>query len=156
MPPCNCPTDQPRRTVVQLALLYVLGLRVGEATRLQIRDVDFQRDLLIIRETRFSKTRLVPFGPSLCASLKDYIRQQTEQYGALALEQPVFSCSRATARHRPINTNTVSWTFHQLVPKLALDIPPGVSHRTCIACATHSPSVPCCTGIQRESIRRDV
>jgi site-specific recombinase XerD len=114
------------------ALLYVLGLRVSEVTRLQIRDVDFQRDLLIIRETKFSKTRLVPFGPRLCAALKDYIRQQTEQYGALALEQPVFSFSRATAR--PINTNTVSWTFHQLVPGLALDIPPGVSppHLHCL------------------------
>lgn len=114
------------------ALLYALGLRVGEVTRLQINDVDFQRDLLVIRETKFSKTRLVPFGPRLRTALSDYIRQQTEQYGALALEQPVFSFSRATAR--PISPNTISWTFHQLMPGLALDIPPGVSppHLHCL------------------------
>ena len=60
------------------------------------------------------------------------IQQQTEQYGALALEQPVFSFSRATAR--PINTNTISWTFHKLVLSLTLDIPPGVSppHLHCL------------------------
>ncbi|MEX0583361.1 MAG: tyrosine-type recombinase/integrase [Sneathiella sp.] len=120
------------------AFLYGLGLRVGEVARLQIRDVDFRRDLLIIRETKFSKTRLVPFGPRLCAALKDYIRQQTEQYGALALEQPVFSFSRATAR--PINPNTISWTFHQLVSGLALDIPPGVSSPH-LHCLRHSFAV---------------
>tara|TARA_R110002094_G_scaffold192808_1_gene166751 strand:+ start:1426 stop:2424 length:999 start_codon:yes stop_codon:yes gene_type:complete len=114
------------------AVLYGLGLRVGEVTRLQIRDVDFQRDMLINRETKFSKTRLVPFGPRLCTALRDYIRQQTEQYDVLAPEQPVFSFSRATAR--PINPNTISWTFHQLMPGLALDIPPGVSppHLHCL------------------------
>lgn len=105
------------------ALLYVLGLRVGEVTRLQICDVDFQRDFLVIRETKFSKSRLVPFGPRLRMVLWNYLRQQTEQYGALALAQPVFSFSRATAR--PISANTISWTFHQIVSGLALDIPPG-------------------------------
>ncbi|GAB3306680.1 site-specific integrase [Haliea atlantica] len=114
------------------ALLYALGLRVGEVTRLQVHDVDFQRDLLVVRETKFSKTRLVPFGPRLRTALRDYIWLQTEQYGGLAPEQPVFSFSRATAR--PINPNTISWTFHQLMPGIALDIPPGVSppHLHCL------------------------
>lgn len=114
------------------ALLYALGLRVGEVSRLQIQDVNFQRNLLVIRKTKFSKTRLVPFGPRLGVAMREYFQQQTERYGRLTLEQPVFSFSRKKAR--PIYTNTISWTFHQLIPELDLYIPPGVSppHLHCL------------------------
>ena len=47
------------------SILYGLGLRVGEACRLRIRDVDFDRRLLVIRRTKFYKSRLVPFGPRM-------------------------------------------------------------------------------------------
>jgi integrase len=40
------------------ALLYGLGLRVGEVSRLCGGDVDLNRQLLVIRDTKFSKSRL--------------------------------------------------------------------------------------------------
>src|SRR6266568_4199349 len=40
------------------ALLYGLGLRVGEAARLRLGDVDEEQRLLVIRLTKFSKSRL--------------------------------------------------------------------------------------------------
>ena len=46
------------------ALLYGLGLRVGEVVRLRLADADFSRDLLFIRETKFCKSRIVPLGLS--------------------------------------------------------------------------------------------
>ena len=52
------------------ALLYGLGLRVGEVVRLTLADVDFTRDLLFIQETKFQKTRIVPLGPNLAQRLK--------------------------------------------------------------------------------------
>lgn len=55
------------------ALLYGLGLRVGEVSRLRRSDVDFDRNLLVIRLTKFSKSRLVPFGPRLAATLHHYL-----------------------------------------------------------------------------------
>lgn len=120
------------------ALLYALGLRVGEVSRLQIHDIDFQRNLLVIRQTKFSKSRLVPFGPRVGVVLLDYFQQQTKRYGRLALEQPVFSFSRTTVR--PISTNTISWTFHQLIPQLNLCVPPGVSQPH-LHCLRHSFAV---------------
>lgn len=54
-----------RTYVAMFALLYGVGLRVGEAVRLKIGDVDFGRDTLFIRETKFSKSRIVPLGPKL-------------------------------------------------------------------------------------------
>lgn len=55
------------------AVLYALGLRVGEVCRLQCKDVDQKRQLLIVRDTKFGKSRLVPFGPNVSALLADYL-----------------------------------------------------------------------------------
>lgn len=106
------------------AVLYGLGLRVGEACRLRIRDVDFERQLLVIRETKFYKSRLVPFGPKLGAVLAQHLRRrQGALSGATLEDQPLFSLRAG----RPINPCTVSQTFHALVPRLRLEIPVGVS-----------------------------
>src|SRR5439155_7757545 len=55
--------------VMIFALLYGLGLRVGEVARLTRADVDLGRRLLVIRQTKFAKSRLVPFGPRMAARL---------------------------------------------------------------------------------------
>jgi site-specific recombinase XerD len=60
-----------------LAMMYGLGLRVGEVARLCRQDGDLVRQLLVIRDTKFAKTRLVPFGPRLgtrFASYRDGLR----------------------------------------------------------------------------------
>jgi len=103
------------------ALLYGLGLRVGEAVRLKLEDVDFQRDTLFIRDTKFSKSRLVPLGPKLAARLRHYVE---ERYGGRrGPDQPLFSFTKRGC----ICPETISQTFHALVPKLGLTLPPGVS-----------------------------
>lgn len=102
------------------ALLYGLGLRVGEVARLSIGDLDFIRDLLIIRETKFSKNRLVPFGPRMAERLKKYI---SCCHAHNPLEQsPLFSFTASLC----INPGTISQTFHHLLPQLDLPTQPGV------------------------------
>jgi len=65
------------------ALLYGLGLRVGEVARLTRADVDLDRRLLVIRETKFAKSRLVPFGPRMAARLAGYLELRERRLGAL-------------------------------------------------------------------------
>ena len=109
---------------VVFAVLYGLGLRVGEACRLRIEDLDLERRLLVIRETKFYKSRLVPFGPKVEALLAEHLRRkQIRCPDGLSLDQPLF-CLRGG---RPINPGTVSQTFHQIIPRLNLTIPPGTS-----------------------------
>lgn len=106
------------------AILYGLGLRVGEACRLCIQDVDLERGLLIIRESKFYKSRLVPVGTKLGVLLTEYLRWRHERYpSGSSPEQPLF-CLRGG---RAINPGTVSQTFHHLVPRLHLEISPGIS-----------------------------
>lgn len=109
---------------VLFAILYGLGLRVSESCRLRVEDLDFKRRLLIIRETKFYKSRLVPFGPKLAALLEDYLHQKkTRCEGGLRPAEALFSFRHGD----PVNPCTVSQTFHSLIPRLHLDIPPGVS-----------------------------
>jgi site-specific recombinase XerD len=105
------------------ALLYGLGLRVGEVSRLYREDIDFHRDLLIIRHTKFSKSRFVPFGPRMAARLHTYIKQRENRFGKLLPDSPVFSF----CKNRAILPATISQAFHYYVlPMLDLHVSPGV------------------------------
>jgi site-specific recombinase XerD len=114
----------PQRTLVYetvFALLYGLGLRVGEVARLTVGDVDFTRNILCIRETKFSKNRWVPFGPNMANRLRRYCDQR---YGVkIEAEMPLFSFTQG----RHIHPCTISQTFHKLIPQLELRLPLGVA-----------------------------
>ena len=101
-------------------LLYGLGLRVGEVARLRVRDIDAARRVLHIRNTKFAKSRLIPYGPRIHALLTAHLARRAQQQ-PLSAEMPVF----AQRSGRPISADTISLTFHRLVPKLGLVIPDG-------------------------------
>jgi len=53
-------------------LLSVAGLRLGEAIRLELHDVDLRESLLNVRGTKFGKSRLVPIHASTRTVLARY------------------------------------------------------------------------------------
>jgi len=55
-----------------LGLLAATGLRVSEALRLTRDDVDLYQGLLLVRHTKFRKTRYVPLHQTVCEALRDY------------------------------------------------------------------------------------
>jgi integrase len=105
------------------AMLYGLGLRAGEVSRLRAGDVDLGRQLLVIRDTKFSKSRLVPFGPRIGQLLEGYLAQRARHYGALGSEALIFSFDGSKA----ISLSAMGRTLHLLCAELKLPIPPGVS-----------------------------
>jgi len=105
-------------------LLYGLGLRVGEASRLCRKDVDLNHQLLIIRQTKFGKDRLVPFGPKMGRAITDFLAREETRFGPIPPEAPVFTLNKR--KRIPISTDTITGTFHKLVPALQLTIPSGV------------------------------
>jgi integrase len=114
------------------ALLYGLGLRVGEVSRLCRKDIDLDNQLLIIRQTKFGKDRLVPFGPKMARALTAFLDHEESRFGSIPPESPTFSFNKR--RRTPIGTNTISWAFHKLLPSLQLTIPSGVAppHLHCL------------------------
>lgn len=53
-------------------LLYGCGLRISEVMNLHVGDIDYQKDLLYIRATKFNKERTIPMAASLTKHLKNY------------------------------------------------------------------------------------
>jgi site-specific recombinase XerD len=52
-----------------LGLLAATGLRIGEAIKLDRGDIDWDEGVLLIRESKFGKSRLVPLHPSAAKAL---------------------------------------------------------------------------------------
>ena len=104
------------------SLIATLGLRISEAARLQCGDVDLDRDVLQIRNTKFGKTRLVPFGGRLARRLRIYLALREDHGFSVAGSAPLFSFNGKSA----ISTNSIRNTFRDdLVPRLGLEVPAG-------------------------------
>lgn len=65
---------RPRTVSTVLALLFATGLRISEALALRMDDVT--PDGVVIRKTKFGKTRLVPLHPSALNGLELYLRRR--------------------------------------------------------------------------------
>lgn len=58
---------------IAFRILYGCGLRSSELTGLRVKDVDFGIKSLCIWDSKFHKSRYVPFSSSLGTRMKDYI-----------------------------------------------------------------------------------
>ena len=119
------------------ALMYALGLRVSEVARLYRQDVDRQHQCLIIRQSKFAKSRLLPFGPKVGHALDDHLQQPIPDIEP-STEVPLFSLSKN--QRQPIYPKTISRTFQYLVAQMGLTIPPGVAAPR-LHCLRHSFAV---------------
>jgi integrase len=59
-----------------LGLVAVTGMRIGEAIALDDRDFDRRREVLVIRKTKFDKSREVPLHDSTAQALVRYVRDR--------------------------------------------------------------------------------
>jgi site-specific recombinase XerD len=130
-------------------LLYALGLRVREVSRLLRKDVDFDAQILTIRETKFGKDRLVPFGPRMSHAIATFMHQEEMRFGPIPIDYPLFSFDKH--KRKPISTNTISWTFHKLLPALELTVPSGTTPPH-LHCLRHSFAVATLLGWYRAGV----
>jgi len=63
-----------------IGLLAVSGLRIGEALRLDVGDLDWARGVLVIRDSKFNRSREVPLHHSTLDALRAYGRLRDERY----------------------------------------------------------------------------
>ena len=119
------------------ALLAGLGLRVGEISRLRCGDVDLQRDVLLVRNSKFGNSRLVPFGPRLAARLRTYAALRAQRLGPVVPDAPFFTWNGRSAVH----TNSIRNVFRdEFLPRHGLHVPAGTRH-PCVHGLRHSFAV---------------
>jgi integrase/recombinase XerD len=99
-----------------IALLAVSGLRISEA--LSLRFEEFTSDGLVINETKFHKSRIVPLHPSAHAALERYLERR-RSFGSD--DDHVFISLRGRALCYP----TVVATFLAAVREMGLHQGPG-------------------------------
>jgi integrase/recombinase XerD len=98
-----------------LGLIAVTGMRVGEAIRLDRRDVDHDRGLLVVRGAKFGKSRELPLHPSTVEALGHYTRSRDRLL-------PIQSSSRLflSRKGKPLIYSNVHRRFHRLIERAGM------------------------------------
>lgn len=71
-----------------LLFLYATGMRLGEAIRLKRSEVDLANGVVMVRDTKFYKSRLVPLGSDLQEVLRQHLSMSS---GSSLPTTPLFS-----------------------------------------------------------------
>jgi integrase/recombinase XerD len=87
-----------------VGLLYVTGMRVGEAIRLDRDDVDLADNILVVRHSKFGKSRELPVHATTAAALDGYANQRDTL--CPQTRSPAFFISLAGTRLRYCNVHS--------------------------------------------------
>lgn len=98
---------RPETLVTLIGLIASTGLRISEALKLHVVDVDLDHGVLTIRESKFRLTRLVPLHPTTVAALKRYDTHRRRLWP----HSPHFLVSE---QGTSLSGSTVHQTFRQL------------------------------------------
>jgi integrase/recombinase XerD len=60
-------------------LMYSSGLRAGDITNLDVEDVDFDARMVLLKEGKFSKDRVVPVSKVAAAFLEMYVKERRRE-----------------------------------------------------------------------------
>lgn len=99
-----------------LALLCALGLRHGEVLRLRLRDLDLARNTLFIDQTKFHKSRYVPFGPKVRQCLEQFLEIRRTILPPFQSDDPLF----VTIWRSIMSPNTLLTAFQSIVQNLGI------------------------------------
>jgi integrase/recombinase XerD len=87
----HAPTSPLRRENLHLAIviLYMTGLRLGELVRLTVGDYDPPSQTLLIRDSKFHKSRLVPLSTDGAREVDGYLAVRRTRQLAISPDSPL-------------------------------------------------------------------
>ena len=103
-----------------IGLLAVTGMRQGEACRLQRDDVDLSDGTLVIRDSKFGKSRQVFLHPATATALHAY-----EQARDWTFPEPQANTFLVNSRGGPLDEHNIQHTFAALIAAAGIAAPPG-------------------------------
>lgn len=87
---------------LSIVLLYTTGMRIGELAKLKIEDYNHTDKTLLIRETKFYKSRIIPLSNDASSCLDSYLEERIhlgiEIHGGSAL---IKNCLRKNIFYNP-------------------------------------------------------
>ena len=112
-------------------LIYSSGLRVSEAARLKVGDIDLDRREIIVRG-KLERDRLVPISVVARDFLLHYLGPRLNQF-----EQPVFRGSRAWVAEKAMRPQEISRRFRTLLERFDMYRSGRSTHAVRHSTATH-------------------
>jgi integrase/recombinase XerD len=103
-----------------LGLLAVTGLRIGEAMRLDRDDIDWDEKALIVRSSKFGRSREVVCHDSTIEALRTYSARRDQ-----LCPRPASASFFVSQRGRRLAHHSIYATFHQLAGQAGLRQRPG-------------------------------
>jgi integrase len=103
-----------------IGLLAVTGMRQGEACRLRREDVGLGDGTLVIRDSKFGKSRQVFLHPTAAVALRAYQQARDE-----AFPEPEADTFFVNSRGGPLDGPNLPKTFAALVTAAGIQAPPG-------------------------------
>lgn len=121
--------EMPRNRLI-VDLLYGTGMRIMECLRLRVKDVDFDRRQIVVREAKGDKDRTVPLPETVVAALRSQLkRSQTMfQYDLKNSAAPV-ALPHALAGKYPSAGNDWLWQWVFPAPRYSQDPRSGAIRR---------------------------
>lgn len=109
-----------------ISLIYSCGLRRSELLNMTLRDIDSYRLVVIIRQSKGKKDRIVPLSPKILELLRDYFRayrpkkylfegQTGDQYSAKSLESVLKQSLQRAGIDKPVSLH---WLRHSYATHL--------------------------------------
>jgi len=112
-------------------LIYSSGLRVSEAAGLQVKDIDFDRRLMVVRG-KFDRDRMVPISNVAHDFLLHFLGGRID-----TPDTWIFAGSRGVTKGCHIQGTTISNRFRELLKRFDMDKPEISTHSIRHSTATH-------------------
>jgi integrase/recombinase XerD len=111
-----------------ISLLAVSGIRIGEALALDRGDLDADGGVLIVRDAKFGKTRLVPLHPSTTAALTRYAALRDEHHPRPAAPALFLSTAGTRLLHSNVGLTCTQLTSQAGLPRRSAICRPRIHH----------------------------
>lgn len=112
---------------IVLSLIYSAGLRISEAVKLHISDIDFDRFTIMVRDGKGAKDRCLPLSKVIAQGLQKYLQ-------AFKPQNWLFNSNKIG---KPYSTRSIQSVMQQAIAKAGIDKPKASVHSLRHSFATH-------------------
>lgn len=119
---------------ILFAITYDCGLRISEVVNLKIKDVDFDRNMVHVRQSKHKKDRYVPVSPLTVKGLKKYINTSNpaewlfngkirgQQISRAGIRHAFRSCIKKADIKKDVCIHTLRHSYATHLLEMGLDI----------------------------------
>lgn len=133
---------------VFFVFLYSTGMRLSEALSLKMENINLQQKVVLVKESKFHKSRIVPFNSQLAFVLKKYFRWKREHGFSEESNMYIFS----TLYGRPLSPTRLLQIFRRVCDMTNIKRHDNSIYQPRIHDLRHSFAVHCLTNWYRNNM----